>query len=163
MPDRLPDFVDPTGLADRRSRLVGKIPLRRLDRLVDILADQNGSVSVELLFGRKGRTITITGQVVAELILQCQSCLEPMKLPVDCQVSLGVVGSLDEENLLAETLEPIMVEPGAEISIPDIVQDELILAVPVVPRHSDCNLYNERGLVIDRPHPFAELAKLKKN
>ena len=162
MPDRLPDVVDPISLAEKGAHLSGRLSLHKLDRLPDELTEREGDVSVDLLFGREGRKSCIRGEISAELKFLCQCCLEPMVLPVNCKVDLVVVRSLDEAKLLPESQEPLMLESGTEIALADIVQDELLLAVPVIPQHFDCSTYNKSVAAPKRPNPFSELARLKK-
>jgi len=51
MLDRLPEYIDPLHLADKRGVLKGQIPLRSLDRLADMLVNDTGTITVELFFG----------------------------------------------------------------------------------------------------------------
>ena len=50
MLDRLPEYIDPVHLADKRGALKGQIPLSSLDRLAEFLADDKGAVSIDLFF-----------------------------------------------------------------------------------------------------------------
>jgi uncharacterized metal-binding protein YceD (DUF177 family) len=46
-----------------------------------------------------------------------------------------------------------------------LIEDELIMAMPVVPMHSDCQPEGWQAsepLIEDKPNPFAGLATLKK-
>jgi uncharacterized protein len=162
MLDRLPELFDPREFVERKRRIKGSIPLARLDRLRDVLSDSGGEAKIDLAFGKEGRIGCISGTVEADLPLQCQCCLETMLFPVQSDVRLGVVGSIDEANLLPEDLEPILVNPGAEVALADVVQDELLLAVPAIPRHTDCRIPGQPDAEVANEHPFAALANLKK-
>ncbi len=163
MPDRLPDVIDPISFADKRVHLVGEIGLDGLDRLADRLVDRAGKVRLDLQFGKSGRQVTITGRVAAELVLQCQCCMEPLNWRVESDLNLGVVSSIEEALLLPDSMEALMVETGGEVLTADIVQDELLLALPTIPQHPDCRPVNLNRQDSTRPNPFAELAQLKKN
>ena len=54
MLDRLPEYIDPLHLADKRGELKDQIPLRSLDRLAKMLVNDAGTVNVDLFFGREG-------------------------------------------------------------------------------------------------------------
>ena len=129
----------------------------------DILLRRDGEVSFELRFGKDGKFAVVTGIVEADLELQCQCCLGPIAWPVSSRVNLAIVSSLDQANLLPETYEPLLLEAEA-LSLTDIIQEELLLAVPSIPQHRQCEASPTRGgeAMPARPNPFAVLAKLKK-
>jgi len=104
----------------------------------------------------------------ARLMLMCQRTLEPFEHAVDREVRLGLVRSEDEVAGLPGDYEPCLVgdEP---VHLMDLVEDELILAVPLVPK-SDRALPDELLEARAAPdgddpvpenNPFAVLATLK--
>ena len=170
MLDRLPEYIDPLHLADKRGELKGQIPLRSLDRLAKMLVNDAGTVNVDLFFGREGRLAKVEGHIQTVLELECQNCLEAVKWPVDCTIKLGVVTSIDQANRLPEDYEPLMVEEG-KILLKNIIEDEILLILPAFPKHQhacfvpkvDNNSVDP--LVNDEQsspeNPFSILAKLK--
>ncbi|MDD2769606.1 MAG: YceD family protein [Methylococcus sp.] len=166
MPPHLPEFVDPLEFADKRRRLVGELPLAMFDRIQEFLSEKRGSVRIELEFGKDGRWSVVTGRVEGDLALQCQLCMEPLNLQVQLKVSLGVVGSLDEADRLPGAYEPLVFGGGVPMRLLDLVQDELVLAIPPIPQHSDCGSAvraEPRQESKHRENPFAVLAQLKNN
>ena len=161
MAEHLPDLFDPLEFAEKRRRIHGCMSLAGMDRLRSELLDDQGEATVDLAFGREGRVATITGHVEANLVLQCQCCLESMAWLVRCDVRLGMAGSIDEANRLPESMEALIVSAGASVALADLVQDELLLAIPPIPRHPDCHLPEPRAASPEKPNPFAELAQLK--
>jgi uncharacterized protein len=161
MRDSFPDEFDPLAFAEKARHLRGELELSRLDRLANVLADKEGKVSFDLQFSKEGRIPCIRGHVEAWLVLQCQCCLEPLPWLVRSDVNLGVAGTVDESLRLPESLEPLLLETGATVSLADIVQDELLLGIPVIPQHPDCRLPSPADAAPERPHPFAGLAHLK--
>ena len=125
MLDRLPEYIDPLHLADKRGALKGQIPLKSLDRLAEMLVNDTGAVNVELFFGREGRLAKVEGHIEAVLELKCQNCLQAVKWPIDCTIKLGVVTSIDQANRLPEDYEPLLVEEG-KIPLKNIIEDEII-------------------------------------
>jgi len=170
MLDRLPEYIDPLQLADNRGALKGQIPLKSLDRLADILADDTGTIAVDLFFGREGRLAKIEGHIETVLELKCQNCLGAVKWPVDCAIKLGIVTSIDQANRLPEGYEPLLVEEG-KILLKNIIEDEILLILPAFPKHQHSCLApkldnnNIDSLVNDEQsspeNPFSILAKLK--
>lgn len=168
MLDRLPELIDPVLFAEKERKLKGEILLSSLPRLKDILAEASGSVTVELSFGRHGRSAWVRGEVEAVLKLVCQNCLEVLDWPVKSKFKLGIVTSIDEANLLPEDYEPLLLMED-KIALNDIIEEELMLSVPAFPKHKqECFVYekaddektseeNEQS----GNNPFSVLAKLK--
>jgi uncharacterized protein len=97
------------------------------------------------------------------LYLRCQRCLEAM--PFEVQT--------DEMLMLAATLEEIHAEPadahgpdrvvaGKEMALRELVEDELILAVPYAPRHESCTAAGTAASA-ERVSPFAALRGLMRD
>jgi len=163
MPGRLPEYINPLLFAEQRRRLQGTVSVGDLARLADALMDRGGHVAVDLAFGKDGRTVVITGSIKAELTLQCQCCLEALGWPVAAEVKLAVVGSIDAAGLLPDEYEPLVLE-GDQLAVADIVQDELLLAIPYCPQHSQCGAAapQEHRDTPERTNPFGILADLIK-
>jgi uncharacterized protein len=169
MSNRLPEFIAPLRLAELGRVLRGRLPLSRFRRLAQSLSAADGEAEVVLEFGadEQGRP-QVTGTVKAELELPCQRCLEPMTLPVVAEIRLALASSEAEEEQLAPGFEALPVGDGS-VSVADIVEDELILALPLVPMHAQtqCGAVKKYALdvsegVLAPESPFAVLAGLKK-
>jgi len=166
--ERLPLHIDPVRLARTGAQLRGRMALAPMERLASLLASPGGEAEVALDFGIDGeRRSFVRVRLKAELSLMCQRCLEPMRFQVDTDRRLGVVGSEDEAERLSEAYEPL-VFTGEPIFLRDVIEDELILSLPLVPRHTEqcasVALTAEQGTDnTDKAgdNPFAALAKLK--
>jgi uncharacterized protein len=170
MLDRLPEYIDPLHLADKRGALKGQIPLRSLDRLTKMLVNDTGTIAVDLFFEREGRLAKIEGHIETVLELECQNCLEVVEWPISCPIKLGVVTSIDQANRLPEDYEPLLIEEG-KVLLGNIIEDEILLILPVFPKHQhtcfapkfDNN--SADSLATDEQsspeNPFSILAKLK--
>ena len=139
----------------------GVWPLSDFARLRDMLATDAGEVAYEISGvrderGRPGLRLKVSGT----LALRCQRCLESM--PFDVQT--------DEMLVLAATLAEIHAEPasahapdrvvaGKEMALRELVEDELILAVPYAPRHEDC-VPAAASDSAEKISPFAGLRRL---
>ncbi len=144
MTGSLPELIDPLEFVDKRRRVRGTLPLSRMERLKDQILNPEVSVQLELAFGREDRWPVVTGHIEARLVLQCQCCLEPLNWPITNDMRLGIVSSIDEGNLLPDSLEPLLLASGAMIALSDLVEDELLLAIPPIPQHTQCTLKTER-------------------
>lgn len=160
----LPSRIDPWRLAAEGGRLDGALALAALPRLVTALNRADGVVKVALVAGvdRQGVHF-IAGVMHTEVELVCQRCLEPLRVALDATVSLGLVHGEAEADRLPEEYEPLLVPEGV-IHVADLVEDELLLALPRIPRHEDtrdCETdgYRAPGRV-EQDQPFATLASL---
>ncbi|CAK0765211.1 23S rRNA accumulation protein YceD [Gammaproteobacteria bacterium] len=130
-----PELIDPFRLADQEREIRGTYPLAKLDRLIPSLHSPEGEVVFALHFGRDLESKpVIHGQVTTKLSLICQRCLTPMWFLIDCPVFLGIVQSMSEADRLPEEAEPLLVTETL-VSIQELIEDELILALPIVATH----------------------------
>ncbi len=167
MIDRLPDRLDLIATADAGRVLKGSIALAKLERVLPALHSDQGELQVELELGKDpDGTRYLAGTIRGTVGLQCQRCLDAMDLSLDLEFRLGIVQSQAEIASLHERYEPMLVgsEPTA---IADIVSDEVLLALPLVPTHSDNRECQEFVKAYQPPqpeqrdNPFAMLAALK--
>lgn len=171
MPRPLPEYVDPLRRAEQGATLCGHIALRRMTRLAGALCDAEGEVEAELHFDRDEQGVAfIRLQVEARLRAICQRCLEPMEIPVRRDVLLGLVRSEEEGERLPSRYEPLLITAGP-VDVAGLVEDELILALPIVPLHGDgehCPVRipyhsGDGGTDEKTQHPFAVLERLKRD
>ena len=114
-----------------------------------------------------GRRI-IRGYISGSVVMDCQRCLEPVEIKLDCDISLGIVDDEEEAELLPDQLDPLVA--GEESQLYELLEDELILALPIVPVHEECdppsadNAGEQEDIEVpERENPFAVLASLKKD
>jgi uncharacterized protein len=143
MSREFPDLLNPWKAADGRRTFEGTMPLRRMHRLQSLLAPQEDSGVAwkdpwfRADFGHDSQgTVTVELWVEAELPLTCQRSLRAYLEPVKRHSLLAVVESVEEQELLPEDYEPVLVEQG-HMALLDVVEDELLLAVPQVPRNPE--------------------------
>lgn len=168
MLDRLPVLIDPLSFAERGKRLLGKIKINELSRLSDILLDSSGEIEIDFSFDKEGRVPVIVGEIKANLIAECQSCLKQVVLPVDKHFKLGMVLSDEQADRLAGDCEPLFLQ-DEKISLNELVEDELLLALPDFPKHPEVCIEREEIVTasndeqqqMDSNNPFSVLAKLK--
>jgi uncharacterized protein len=163
-------------LCDRGDVFSGEAPVSALPRLLSILANREGLVKYKLIFDKdRDHRCYIKNSVKAELNLTCQRCLEVFQYQVDINTLICPVTGMQEAESLPEPYEPLLLSAETRLRLADLIEDELILAVPDVPKHADVNCAAQlsalrgcaaRGLqqetpVSERQNPFAVLAKLK--
>lgn len=173
MSDRFTESIDPLALASKGRSIEGKIALAELHRVLPLLRSPTGEVEFVLNFKKDEAGIPcIQGRVRATLILQCQRCMGDMKHLVSAKVRLGIVASREAAEHLTENYEPLVCDE--ETTIVSILEDELILALPIVAMHKveDCpmgDMFSAQGErdkeiteeTVAAKNPFAVLAQLK--
>lgn len=169
MQSRLPEFCDLFQLADKTATMSGSWLIAKFPRLVDLLAADSGEVLIELEFGKSGRTRFLKGMIAADVEMQCQRCLNSAVVPLKAEFTLALLETEEHIDRVPEQYEALITE-GRHF-LPDVIEDELILVVPLVASHdSNCsNFMNEQVIepVIQeqeetgkKPNPFANLKDL---
>ena len=123
----------------------GSESLVNFDRLCPLLLGREGQVKFSLAFSmdEQFRTL-ITGNVSTAVSLECQICLGEFLEEVSCEINTLVVEGLDELFDL-DNDRAAFVAVGKYVSLQDIVEDELIVAIPMVPKHrKGCSGYRAR-------------------
>lgn len=136
----LPATVDPIKLADAHVHIAGKLPVKAMRRLCTLCLDDEGQANVSLYFecgGDKGLR-HVRGLISVRLHVACQRCLEQMTLALTTEPSLIVVRADEHTGHLAH--EAALVVANEPVALSDIVEDELLLAMPMIPMHdtSEC-------------------------
>ncbi|MEW5755930.1 MAG: YceD family protein [Pseudomonadota bacterium] len=171
MSGRLPKFIEPLRLARDGGHLQGQLPLHGMTRLAESVEAVQGEARIDLQFGVDEAGVrTLQGTIQAEVQQICQRCMAPMTVTLNAEVSIGIVRSPEEAQELPELLEPMILETADPISLADLAEDELILALPIAPMHGagekcvglDEYRSDEKATVVEKPNPFAVLAGLKK-
>lgn len=131
----LPLKVDPYRFADNATRLHGILPLKNMQRLGESLFSDKGEVEVNIQFGVDEQGIRfLKGHLTTHLALQCQRCMDPFDYEIIDDFMLGIVQSEEEADDLPERYDPLVIK-GNELLIQDIIEDELIVSLPIVPMH----------------------------
>jgi len=147
----------------RDSRVLeGTFAIAELERLHDLLTEVTGEVSwrLEGFRGERGELL-LQLMVGGCLSLACQRCLEAIAFDLDVDSLLEIVPAgveLSQEELEDDTRDFLPVE--SELNVGELVEDEILLALPVAPRHEKCGL-PESAEAGERINPFAALAGLK--
>jgi uncharacterized protein len=167
----LPTYIDPKRLALFGDRLKGRVALALMSRLRDSLCDVQGDAQIDWLFALddKQRPM-ISGRVHAQLPQQCQRCLQPMLTEIDTKMALVVLDSETSQNSQNEEL-PLGYETitltSTPVSLITLIEDELILALPIVAKHTACpsnecqyvsSIAEDKTL---KNNPFQVLSQLK--
>ena len=103
-----------------------------------VIADDT-PVAVQLNFGIDEQQIKfVAGHLEARLKLQCQRCMELFEYEMKCDFALAILDSEKEIKSLPARYEPMIINDGV-LSIVDMVEEELIVSLPIVPMHDTEN------------------------
>lgn len=171
MRQQLPKEIDPFRFAHSGRELEGELALANMSRLAESLHHNEGVVKVSMRFDIDDTgTAFMQGHFVTTLALTCERCLQELTLPVEIDTLLGLVRHEKLTETLADQYEPWVIEDNDLVDPATVVEDELILALPLVPKHDyDC-LPEEAWFSgdkkdeekTDKPEsPFAVLSALK--
>lgn len=164
----LPNKVDPRRSADQGVSYADcHLPLNRLSRLTSFLVDSDGDIDVSLFFGvDEQRQRYLSGTAAIKVNLLCQRCLEPVAVQLNAELNLGIVSDEEDAKNLPQRYDPLLIE--SEFFDPaSAVEDELILTLPIVPLHDDCEVkksYGDEQQAAEddkKENPFSILAQLK--
>jgi uncharacterized protein len=128
--------LDVDRLADGEADIDFSVSLAELPRLRSRLASAEGTVGGHVHFSREVGIAVAEVRMSGTASLQCQRCMERMTTPVETSVRVALLPSAADVARVPEDLEP-MLAPGGRISIDELVEEELMLFLPIVPLHEN--------------------------
>ncbi len=163
--------IDPLDFVRNASIHHGKIPVLELARLHDLLFDKEGEVTYQIsgCFDKNNKP-SLHLEIKGEVHLSCQRCLDKLTHIIDLQSYLSLAKNEIELNQNDEEDTNDAILATAELDVPDLIEDEIILSLSISSRHpnGECKMHQqdstEDGLMgkSQSTHPFAALLSLKK-
>lgn len=145
--------------AEKQLRSVGKIALKNLPRLSEIINGKNTEcdlffVEYTILGSHLYNLPSLHLQIHGLIPLQCQRCLEPVEHAIELE--FDYVLSDVEPSEIVENQDLDWLEIDAAMDLVGLIEDELLIALPIAPMHSfDCKTQKmESG---EKINPFAVL------
>ena len=165
---RVPEVVDAWRMVAARRVFEGSLPLSSMPRLGGVLCDTEGEARFTIGFDQDALLVPyVELRIEAALPLTCQRSLQRFLEPVQVVQRLGLIRDEADEAALPPGYEALLVPEDGMLRPAELVEDELILAVPVVPVAP-----GGEALASEWPappeeeakaSPFAALADWKKN
>lgn len=170
MSNNIPTEIDPFLCADQNRRYELAFKADDFSRILDDLKDGSQPINAELEFSRDGKIIKLMGRIYGHLMLQCNACLEDIDFPVDIDVNLAIIRDEAMVELLDDDVDPCLLDED-NLSLKQVVEDELVIVMPYVARHDQCptelpttSKTDDFTLETDdKPNPFEALKDLKKH
>jgi uncharacterized protein len=174
-----PRRLNVEAFAAEAGRLDGEWPLSELPRLHDVVPDDAPPEARPVRWSAEGERrrphavhpeTWLNLHADARIWMTCQRCLLPLAVELDVDRAIRFVeGEAEAERLDAEGDDDVLAI-AASFDLQGLLEDELLLALPLVPRHADCRpaLPADEAVVADEEatdpaeHPFAKLAVLKR-
>ena len=163
----LTDLIDHRKLANQGANLEGSLSVKRFQRMIEMLTGNDGDVHLKLDFerGESGST-RVTGSVSTDLQFECQNCRENFSQNVSCHILLDIVVSEAAAEKL-DSVADVHVSAESLINVVELVEDELLLALPMISRHKDglcpqneyvSEMKDKEEPVVETHRPFEKLA-----
>lgn len=171
--------LDVAAFAGDGALLSGRWPGASLTRLAESQSPPQDLTLPEVAWAVQGERRAVTGgeaelwlalQVQAPVWLTCQRCLQPYEVPLALDRRLRFVHGEAQAEALDAEIEDDVLALSRQLDLRELVEDELLLALPIVPRHAVCPQPLPMAVEADplpegeaeRPNPFAALQVLKR-
>ena len=143
------DLFDPFVMAERGAEFVVELPLSGFARIGDLLLEDSGLVRAQLSFWRDRASVPrIEATLISDPVLRCERCLQGFRAQIETKIEQVLVCS-EEDADVAELQgeEALLVSDPRAFSVQAWLEDELILALPVVAQHpsGECTIQTEWG------------------
>ena len=136
MPGGWSKLRDIAKLADARAQFEFAIPVAELPGIAPEWAVADEPVRVGLKFAREQGTAVVEVELTARLRPLCQRCLQPMLLRVGTQSRVAVIETAAAADRVPGEMETFLA-PEGRCDMAALAAEELLLALPIVPRHGE--------------------------
>jgi uncharacterized protein len=175
--DFAPKHMNVDTFARGSEKVEGDERLARFDRLLEetlglgaespVSYSARGEVRNE---GQAGEELWLHLSAHVVLPLICQRCMGPVELPVAMERSFRFVATEELAAIEDEESEEDVLVLSRDFNLLDLIEDELLMALPVVPKHEVCPVAVQLQVAdadfvdepVEKPNPFAVLGQLKK-
>ncbi len=150
------------------------IPFKELPRVARELTSSNGDANGRVRFSRQLGQAVADLEVSAQPEVVCQRCMQVMRWPVMVKSRIALVSDYDAADRVPGELEVFLVE-GDSLSVRDLVDEEVMLALPHVAKHAEGSECAGREMLLPGQEaepfeagdpqvqkPFAQLGELLK-
>lgn len=174
-PNPLPPHIDIEPAAQAHWQLSGCNELSNYERLTQeaqgLGAENPLNWSAQMqrrddLAGQAATWLQLTVNTV--LPLTCQRCLRLVDVPVNIDRQFRFVATEAIAQAQDDESEEDLLVSSREFDLLSLIEDEVLLDLPLVPRHDVCPVAVKLAVVDDgfeaaseKPNPFAQLAQLK--
>lgn len=170
----MPEHISLDKWADTGFEWSGEVDPNAFERLATTLSaehDQsNTQINAELY--RRNNVLHLAFTLTGDVWLTCQRCLQPIAIDLSDDYNIALLENDSQVRLVNDEqdyllLDEIVTEQSPERLLPfkKLVEDEILLKIPMAPKHDDCDMSVEQFGEIpeeeENENPFAALASLK--
>ena len=168
---KLPSMIDAYRVAQKKLDYSGYYSPEQVSRVAESVVNIDSDVTSELSFAIDNQhLVVITGETDVDVTLKCERCGKNFIYHVHVTYCFSPVIDDERVEVLPREYEPIAVNQFGEIDLLAMIEDEIILALPVIPVHdsercevSDVDMiFGELPSEAEKPNPFTVLASFKK-
>ncbi|MGP9557010.1 YceD family protein [Psychrobacter sp. AOP7-A1-24] len=170
----MPENISLDKWADTGYEWSGEVKPNSFDRLATTLSTEHEQSGIQLdanLY-RHNNVLHLAFTLTGEVWLTCQRCLQPIAIDLSDDYDIALLENDSQVRLVDEEqdyllLDEIVTEQSPERLLPfkKLVEDEILLKMPMAPKHDDCEMSVEQFGEIpeeeESENPFAALASLK--
>ncbi|AXT32626.1 23S rRNA accumulation protein YceD [Pseudoalteromonas tunicata] len=169
---KIPRTIDPVKIAKQRLTYDGIVTFDSFARLEQVVQEKVGEVQVKIHCDYDAqKRLVIYSNVKAPVTLTCQRCNGDIGLDLELDLAYAAVAAGKSSDHLPDYYEVVELNEEGEVNLHQLIEDELILAIPLVPMHEEslCRYspepisFGEIDEVEDKPNPFEILKQLKKD
>ena len=174
--DYSPDRLDIKAFVQAGARLSGHDSLLKYKRLAqeakglhpDLYVDWQATGELRAVPGEASQP-WLQLQAKTAFPMACQRCLGPLDVPLEVERSFRFVADEATAEALDDGVEEDLLALSREFDLRELIEDELLMSLPVVPRHDVCPEHVPMEVVdeafeaasAEKPNPFAALANLR--
>lgn len=174
-----PDRLDAKAFVLAGARLEGHKSLLKYERLAQEAKGLHPDLRVDWVavgewrpeVGNEAGQLWMHLQARADFPMVCQRCLGPVDVPLQVDQWFRFVADEATAEALDDEVEEDLLALSREFDLHELIEDELLMALPVVPKHDECPTsvplassdddFEEANA--EKPNPFAALAALRKD
>ena len=133
----IPQTVRASTAVAQQQAYRGSLAVRGFERLATALASDEGELQIDLQAHRMAGHAVLDGSIGGTLSLRCVRCDAAYEWPVQVDLAVRLVDSEEEEQAVLHEADPYLVQDD-QLPLRELVEDELLLALPMLPRCESC-------------------------
>ena len=159
------DWLKLYKFAKKNLSVTDELSINDLPRINGIAHNKSDKIKVNYSFYVENKTTPcLDGEISLNIYLTCQRCLEELPFSLDLSFSMAFVKNENQAEELSKHLEIYLFE-DKELSLIDLISDEILLSIPMAPKHNlDClsSFKENNNYEQVKEKPFAILKNIKK-
>lgn len=165
---RLPKHIDALQMVNDNRDLQGIVAPEALLRVQQAVVSIDAPLFASMHFSKEPMGgLLLVGSCQTQVSVRCERCLEPMSIKIENDFAYGLVFSDEQAKHLSKELEPALLDEFGQLELQELLEDELLLSLPAVPKHENEHCFaelerlNAQTLELKKDNPFSVLNTLK--